>query len=203
MISATCRCHSPASPRICSSGREVWLREGSVADAVRASVTLPGLLAPQARERQLLVDGGLVNPVPVSLARALAPIWSSPSTSAPMSSATASRAAAAELAPAHRSMAGARRFGGGRERPSLLDVVAGSINIMQVRIARSRLAGEPADVLIAPRLAQVGLFDYHRGEEAIEEGWKRCASCSPPSCVRWKWSLSVNPARSEQGSRKH
>ncbi len=53
------------------SGREVWLREGSVADAVRASVTLPGLLAPQARERQLLVDGGLVNPVPVSLARAL------------------------------------------------------------------------------------------------------------------------------------
>ena len=33
--------------------------------------------------------------------------------------------------------------------------------IMQVRIARSRLAGEPADVLIAPRLAQIGLFDYH------------------------------------------
>jgi NTE family protein len=56
------------------------------------------------------------------------------------------------------------------EAPSLLDVVAGSINIMQVRIARSRLAGEPADVLLAPRLGNVGLFDFHRGEEGVEEG---------------------------------
>ena len=63
--------------------------------------------------------------------------------------------------------------------PSLLDVVAGSINIMQVRIARSRLAGEPADVLIAPRLAQVGLFDYHRGEEAIEEGMEAVRVMQP------------------------
>ena len=64
---------------------------------------------------------------------------------------------------------GAAHVAGG-EGPSLLDVVAGSINIMQVRIARSRLAGEPADVLLSPRLAHVGLFDYHRGAEAIEEG---------------------------------
>ena len=63
--------------------------------------------------------------------------------------------------------------------PSLLDVVAGSINIMQVRIARSRLAGEPADVLIAPRLAQVGLFDYHCGEEAIEEGMEAVRIMQP------------------------
>lgn len=162
------------------SGREVWLREGSVADAVRASVTLPGLLAPQARERQLLVDGGLVNPVPVSLARALG----------------ADLVIAVDLG----SDVVGHRFKGrplpswrqrldqwlGRSEspdtavgPSLLDVVAGSINIMQVRIARSRLAGEPADVLIAPRLAQVGLFDYHRGEEAIEEGMEAVRVMQP------------------------
>ena len=162
------------------SGREVWLREGSVADAVRASVTLPGLLVPQARERQLLVDGGLVNPVPVSLARALGadlviavdlgsdvvghrfkgrpqPSWRQ------RIDQWLGRADAAEAA----------------NGPSLLDVVAGSINIMQVRIARSRLAGEPADVLIAPRLAQVGLFDYHRGEEAIEEGMEAVRVMQP------------------------
>jgi NTE family protein len=54
--------------------------------------------------------------------------------------------------------------------PSMISVLFASINIMQVRIARSRLAGEPADVLIAPRLAQLGLMDYHRGAEAISEG---------------------------------
>jgi len=174
------------------SGREVWLREGSVADAVRASVTLPGLLVPQARERQLLVDGGLVNPVPVSLARALGadlviavdlgsdvvghrfkgrpqPSWRQ------RIDQWLGRADAAEAA----------------NGPSLLDVVAGSINIMQVRIARSRLAGEPADVLIAPRLAQVGLFDYHRGEEAIEEGME-AVRIMQPAILR---ALEMDPGR--------
>jgi len=55
-------------------------------------------------------------------------------------------------------------------RPSLLETLMGSINIMQVRIARSRLAGEPPDVLITPRLGHLGLLDYHRGEFAIAEG---------------------------------
>jgi NTE family protein len=41
---------------------------------------------------------------------------------------------------------------------------------MQTRIARSRLAGEPADVLISPRLAHLGLMDYHRAAEAMPEG---------------------------------
>jgi NTE family protein len=57
-------------------------------------------------------------------------------------------------------------------RPSLADVVSNSIAIMQGRIARSRLAGEPADVLIAPRLGQLGLLDFHRADEAIAAGRK-------------------------------
>jgi NTE family protein len=68
-----------------------------------------------------------------------------------------------------------RWFGGGEERPilpSLADVVSNSIAIMQGRISRSRLAGEPADVLIAPRLGQLNLLDYHRGSEAIAAGRK-------------------------------
>ena len=58
----------------------------------------------------------------------------------------------------------------GSNSPSMLDVMASSINIMQVRIARSRLAGEPADTLISPRVADLGLLDFHRADEAIAEG---------------------------------
>ena len=168
------------------SGREIWLREGNVAEAVRASITLPGLFAPTPREERLLVDGGLVNPVPVSLCRALgadlviavdlgsdvvghrfrntAPPLERPTWRQRLDQLLGRPASPPEAV---------------NEGPSLLDVVAGSINIMQVRIARSRLAGEPADVLISPRLAQVGLFDYHRGEEAIEEGMEAVRVMQP------------------------
>ncbi|MCK6406278.1 MAG: patatin-like phospholipase RssA [Rhodocyclaceae bacterium] len=161
-----------------ATGREIWLREGSVADAVRASVALPGLLAPVQHGEQLLVDGGLVNPVPVSLCRALgADIVIAVDLGSDLVGRKFRNAAATEPPPAGwrqrlawlLGAAGAEHVARA-EGPSLLDVVAGSINIMQVRIARSRMAGEPADVLIAPRLAQVGLFDYHRCDEAIEEG---------------------------------
>jgi len=161
-----------------ATGREIWLREGSVADAVRASVALPGLLAPVQHGEQLLVDGGLVNPVPVSLCRALgADIVIAVDLGSDLVGRKFRNAAATEPPPAGWRQRLARLLGAAgaehvarAEGPSLLDVVAGSINIMQVRIARSRMAGEPADVLIAPRLAQVGLFDYHRCDEAIEEG---------------------------------
>ena len=53
------------------NGAEVWLRSGSTLDAVRASIALPGLFAPVLYEGMVLVDGGLVNPVPVSLACAM------------------------------------------------------------------------------------------------------------------------------------
>src|SRR5690606_20829651 len=53
------------------TGREVWLREGSVIDALRASAALPGLFKPHQIKGRLLVDGALVNPVPVSLCRAM------------------------------------------------------------------------------------------------------------------------------------
>ncbi|MBI2305689.1 MAG: patatin-like phospholipase family protein [Rhodocyclales bacterium] len=165
------------------NGREVWLKEGSVAAAVRASIALPGLFAPQMSGDRLLVDGGLVNPVPVSLCRALgADVVIAVDLGSDLVSQRFKAPPAPPPASAWRQRLG-QLFGrpgeavgdgnggnGNGHGPSLLDVVAGSLNIMQVRIARSRLAGEPADVLIAPRLAQVGLLDFHRGAEAIDEG---------------------------------
>jgi NTE family protein len=64
--------------------------------------------------------------------------------------------------------------------PSMLDVVASSINIMQVRISRSRMAGDPPDVIVAPRLAHLALMDFHRAKEAIEEG-RRAVEAALPS----------------------
>ena len=156
-----------------ASGREVWLKEGSVAAAVRASIALPGLLAPVNRDGRLLVDGGLVNPVPVSLCRALGAdvVIAVDLGSDIVGSSLKRNGADQQNSPG---WTGRMLAGLGLKRdndlPSLAAVLSASINIMQVRIARSRLAGEPADALIAPRLAHLGLMDYHRASEAIAEG---------------------------------
>lgn len=157
-----------------ATGREVWLKEGSVAAAVRASIALPGLFAPVTLDGRLLVDGGLVNPVPVSLCRALG---ADIVIAVDLGSAMVGRALKRSTPPAERQGAAwsaklLASLGLQREEalPSLLGVLATSIHIMQTRIARSRLAGEPADALIAPRLAHLGLMDFHRAEEAIAEG---------------------------------
>ena len=158
-----------------ASGREVWLREGSVRDAVHASAALPGLMAPLRVDGRFLVDGGLVNPVPVSLCRALgAEIVIAIDLGMDAVNLRARQGDEPARAPAWRQAMG-RWLGRDDDseesfRPSLADVVTNSIAIMQSRIARSRLAGEPADVLIAPRLGQLGLLDFHRADEAISAG---------------------------------
>lgn len=157
-----------------SNGREVWLREGSVAAAVRASIAVPGLFEPVSRDNRLLVDGALVNPVPVSLCRALgAEIVIAVDLGSDVVGSSLRRELAAEEQAGSRwtkrllTSLGLNRNG---DLPSMTSVLATSIHIMQTRIARSRLAGEPADVLISPRLAHLALMDYHRGQEAMEEG---------------------------------
>ena len=182
-----------------STGREIWLHEGSVAAAVRATIALPGLMTPVLHEGRMLVDGGLVNPVPVSLCRAMgADVVIAVDLGSDIVG-RAFRRSAVEPAPVEETEAGwterlLARFGfaaedvgmaparvpdGAEVLPSLVSVISSSINIMQVRIARSRLAGEPADLLIAPRVSQLGLMDYHRADEAIAEGVAAVARVRP------------------------
>lgn len=163
-----------------STGREVWLRDGSVADAVQASIALPGLFSPVLRNGRVLVDGGLVNPVPVSLCRALG---ADIVIAVELGSGVVGRGSKRGRKPPrlgddHWARRLLSRIGVGDEGeddtdpslPSLPDVVTSSINIMQMRIARSRLAGEPADVLISPRVAHLNMMEFDRAGEAIEEG---------------------------------
>jgi NTE family protein len=63
-----------------------------------------------------------------------------------------------------------RQFAGGSRRPGLPSVMIDAFNIMQDRITRARLAGDPPDVMISPRVGHVGWFDFHRAQEAIEVG---------------------------------
>jgi NTE family protein len=165
-----------------SSGREVWLREGSIAEAVRASIALPGLFSPVLRNARVLVDGGLVNPVPVSLCRALgADIVIAVELGSGMVGRALQKDERAPLLSgenwAQRLLATIGWRADGIEEgqavptlPSLADVVTSSINIMQMRIARSRLAGEPADVLISPRVAHLNMMEFDRAADAIAEG---------------------------------
>lgn len=173
-----------------TSGREVWLREGSVVDAVRASVALPGLLTPVVHNERLLVDGGLVNPVPVSLCRALgAEIviavdlnWDliGRRNQVPAEVKTAGGPADTGMLEALFAKFRQPRQGDAVvQNPSMLDVLTTSLNIMQVRITQSRLAGEPAEVVIRPRLSGIAAMDFHRGMVAATEG-ERAAERAVP-----------------------
>ena len=182
------------------SGREVWLREGSVIDAVRASIALPGVFTPARSDGRLLVDGGLVNPVPVSLCRAMgADIviavdlnWELVTRRRPRTKVQATPDEQAEQVKQATALTHSGRlealmtriwpFNGAQKNddiPSMLGVMSASLNIMQVRITQSRLAGEPADAMIRPRLPDMGAMDFHRGAAAIDEG-ERAAELAIP-----------------------
>ncbi|MGA3250325.1 MAG: patatin-like phospholipase family protein [Paraburkholderia sp.] len=179
------------------SGRETWLQDGSVVDAVRASIAIPGIFTPVRHNGVWLVDGGLSNPVPVSVARgmradcviavdlnndilngrdfggiaAAAPALD-PDAPLPGSLRKNGKPWPRWLAPADDVASSDVRVAPepSARVPSMLSSVAQSIDIMQVRITRSRLAGEPADILIQPRLGGMGIFDFHRAAPAIAEG---------------------------------
>ena len=174
------------------TGREVWLREGSMIDAVRASTALPGLFPPSQLDGRLLVDGALVNPVPVSLCRAMgADVVIAVDLNSDLMGRHRHASRETQVVPAPNKLSsmwnklplglGQLKSGpkSSTELPSIFDVLSISLNIMQVRITRSRLAGEPADALIRPRLASFALMDYHRAAEAIDAG-ERAARLALP-----------------------
>jgi NTE family protein len=175
-------------------GREVWLREGRVTDAVRASIALPGLFTPALHDGKWLVDGGLVNPVPVSLCRAMgadiviavdlnADLLGRHLKPKPVSQGTASTTETLTDSVMARIQSSMTQFGlnhdSGPKPPAMLDVLASSINIMQVLITCSRLAGEPADVMVTPLLADLGLMEFHRANIAIDAGRRATEAILP------------------------
>jgi len=173
------------------SGAEVWLREGSTLEAVRASIAIPGLFEPVLKEGAILVDGGLVNPVPVSLARAMgADFVIAVDLSSGVLEQKHKLHDQKELSDDKKSEWGKKLQAGldtlvpafernESDLPSLLNVITSSINIMQIRITRSRMAGDPPEVIVSPHLAHVGLLDFHRAKESIAAGERAMKAMLP------------------------
>jgi len=170
-----------------NTGHEIWLTRGRLAEALRASYALPGIFPPVLIGGRWLVDGALVNPVPVSAARALgARLVIAVNLNSDLfgrgtiisdHGSDASDDAAQEAAKPNglRGLFGGerslrRQFLGRRGRPGIPTVMVEAFNVMQDRITRARLAGDPPDVLISPRLGPVGWFDFHRAAQAIAIG---------------------------------
>ena len=187
------------------SGREIWFRSGSLQQACRASISMPGLFAPAACEGQYLVDGALVNPVPISLARAMGAeiiiavnlngelvgqhFWVHPDELREAPPPRNEAPSGEDDKPASNGFPLAIWAGAIRDRlgvqwdsyisslrkketpdPGLFDVIVGSVDIMQDRITRSRMVGEPPDIHLTPRVSHIGLMDFDRAAESVEEG---------------------------------
>lgn len=170
------------------TGHEVWLRKGDLTDAMRASFALPGVFPPVKINDRLLIDGALVNPVPVAPAQAMgARITIAVDLNADMIGKAAKpgdayptiagfdvlddKGVPEKDQKAIKSSAMSRRlFRRQKDNPSLFGVMVSALNIMQDRLTRSRLAGDPPDVHIKPRIGHIGLLEFEKAEELIMEG---------------------------------
>ena len=175
-----------------TTGHEVWLRKGLLAEAAWASFALPGIFPPVLRHKQLLVDGALVNPIPVSACRAMGarlviavnlntdhlgrkPINGQLPEQSEMDTVPAE--------PEHEGkVTGMLKQFLGLNNPEmgLVSVMASSLNIIQDRLTRIRLAGDPPDVTISPHVGNIALLEFNRAKEAIEEG-ERAVQIALPS----------------------
>ena len=127
------------------------MREGPVMAAVRASSGVPGLFTPTWYHDRWLIDGGVVNPLPVSVCRALG----------------ADLVIAVDLS---RSVVHGDPEVLRRSQPSLLESMASAVNIMQDSITRSRLVIDPADLVLRPDLQSFQLMDFHRAARRSRSG---------------------------------
>jgi len=166
------------------SGREVWIREGSVIDAMRASIALPGIISPVLRNNRWLIDGGLTNPLPVSVCRAMGAdiviavnpeakkysvMWEQPEEKPNETWQSIKASLPLAVRTAYEAVSGVGKFQDARA-PNYFDVVATSIDVMISQIRRSRLIGDPPHVLLDVNLDDLTILEFNRAETAIEEG---------------------------------
>ena len=159
------------------------------------------MFAPAWHADRWLIDGGVVNPVPVSMCRAMGAdiviavdlsrgvtragqraqlaVGTTPATST-MGEHMATEEGSAILKRWSGLLDGlVESFRSKRQEPGLLEAMTSSVNIMQDRITRTRLAIDPADVLLRPRMDDFALMDFHRAREAIDAG-RACIEAAAP-----------------------
>lgn len=167
------------------NGQEIWLRHGPLLDAVRASVAIPGFFTPVEYKGHWIVDGGLANPVPISVCRAMGadvviavainanPIGQrveKPENEQQSKNKITNKKQLASFTDKVLQTLNMSTTDKKNDVPSIFNVIADSIDIMQIRLMRSRLAGDPPEILIAPQAEQISFLEFYRGIEAIELG---------------------------------
>jgi NTE family protein len=183
------------------TGREVVMKKGDLIEAIRASFSIPGIFTPVSREGAVLVDGGLVNPVPVSVARELGADYviavdlnqGALARKPRPRAAAAARPAAQRLESVRRRAAAsnpllkriddkirqfdvtmlkpARKWLQREDMPSVFDVLGNSLRIMEAQIAETRLKIDRPDLLIRPSVGGFNFMEFHRADEAIRAGY--------------------------------
>lgn len=187
------------------SGHEIWLNRGPLVESLRASYALPGIFEPVKINGRWLFDGALVNPVPTSVCHArgaelvIAINLNTEARRQPVDEDTNATDALDAITgqiteqippgderntntPARRQRSSLfrRQFSSASNgAPGIATAMIDAFNISQDRIARSRLAGDPPDIQIAPRLAGIGFFDFHRAAEMIDIGREAARKALP------------------------
>ncbi len=158
-----------------NTGHEIWLTRGSLITAMRASYALPGVFEPVECNGRTLVDGALVNPVPVSVCRS----YEQPLVVAVNlhydqfgRAAVIKHGAEPPHFQASEGEQGSRSGTSYSKRLGITGVMMEAFNIIQDRISRARMAGDPPDIALLPKIGHVGLAEFHRADEAIKLGYE-------------------------------
>jgi NTE family protein len=189
------------------TGREVVIQDGDVVEAVRASISVSGMFTPVRKGEMILVDGGLVDPVPVSVARRMGADYviavdlthdapgaggakrasqadsdGAPPGEEPTSGSMGKSALPASIGERIMSvdalgLAQIKQWLAGESLPNIFEVMMASTNIMERQIAELQLRAAPPDMLIRPRLGHLRFMDFHRADETILEGYRAAKSC--------------------------
>lgn len=179
-----CRMKFGAVATNLSTGRELWFTEGDLHHAVRASCSMPGLMSPVAHNGYWLVDGAVVNPVPVSLTRALgadiviavdlqhdAHLMQQDLLSVNLTTSESESEGGAVLRWHQRLRERLSRITPKRPvAPTAMEIMSTSIQVLENRLKRNRMAGDPPDILLQPLCPQISTLDFHRADAAIAAG---------------------------------
>jgi NTE family protein len=181
------------------TGHEVWLKAGPIVNAMRASYALPGIFEPVKIGGRWLIDGAIINPVPVNVARAFGADWvlALAVGGEGANGATHLEIADQEEVPPMAQEPHAGKFWwlrrsasrGEDAPPNVASVMVDTFNITQDRIMRSRLTGDPPDHMLTVKTKSIGLFEFHRAAELIELGRATVRKAAPELLEQLKEAL--------------
>jgi NTE family protein len=167
-----------------TSGSEVVFKSGNLLDAVRASISIPGVFTPLRKGEQVLVDGGLANPLPVDVARTLAP--GIPVCAVDLNADIPASFSQLPLKSARPGQASRwlsvrfnlRRWFRRRQLKTVLPVATASLVVIEQQLTAARLKANPPEIYLKPDSQDIELWDFHKSEEAVRSGYEAAANAS-------------------------